>query len=479
MKQLSKLFLILSLIPFGQSALSSEASYYDPRLGGVVKVPDVSIHHSEELETITLPVVELFDFKPVFDQNKIAELYEKNAPSVKPPLILHKLPSKEMLDDVHFSAGLLSYLFKSYANNRKAGDLAIPLVISDEPSREDRGFESSRSSSGLFAGLGVVESNLKHCITTENIENASVAEVNLNPKVYNDKAKSVSHLPTNGDSELLGFKILRAAPGTFGLSSNHDASGFAPVLSSFDRHLYSDTFKRNISPNMKFSELSKNCTSVSLHDCNLFFKGPNTLRVFNENFNDLESGDPEYLNLLSKVHFSYQGKPYVDLRNTILSNSPFVNYGFYTEAELAVLEDLGYDINTSEFIGNSVYQSGNKKKLRKAVLNQGFSAWDDDLQSYKKDQPSRIPLTVGTHVYGNYNNVVQKGSISSIGVGSVGIRVDGSGNTVTVDNSSHIYENGYGSSGIAVTYGSNNIINIGGTVEAIHVNGIGVNCNFG
>ncbi len=182
---------------------------------------------------------------------------------------------------------------------------------------------------------------------------------------------------------------------------------------------------------------------------------------------------------LLKLQTDLQGSFYLPFENTLLSGSSYVNYGFYTEPEMLLLKDLGYDVRPREFIGATVWSQGSPESLIAREIKSGFFAYSERNGVYDATRASVLPLTTGTHILGSYNDILQSSSIIASGAGSVGVRIDGSGNVFTQEENADFVENGYDSAGIAAVYGHGNTINLKGNVQAEGSGGIGVFLGFG
>lgn len=164
---------------------------------------------------------------------------------------------------------------------------------------------------------------------------------------------------------------------------------------------------------------------------------------------------------------------HLELHNSFMSHQMFRNWLVPMEAELAVLKDIGYDIDLRKYFGKSYYLDEMTENF-----TIGYSEWNGT--SYTGN-PSEVAQGVGMHIYGNSNNIIQSSDISTVGEGSFGVRIDGVNNKYTLLNGSKIKTNGKENLGIAVTWGKGHIVNVenGSSVEALGEGGIAVSFDFG
>lgn len=179
------------------------------------------------------------------------------------------------------------------------------------------------------------------------------------------------------------------------------------------------------------------------------------------------------------VTFNALGKPLLGLRNTLLSDDQYKNYTFLTEAEMAVLSDLGYRIEPREFFGRSIYSFGSPERRIVRTVQNDFALYDHATELYEKRKPSQTPLAVGLHLYGSYNDVVHSGNVLTAGSGSIGVRVDGSENFYYQTNKSSIIASGDSNVGLGFTYGRDNRAYISGHISALGRQGIGIKVDMG
>ena len=178
------------------------------------------------------------------------------------------------------------------------------------------------------------------------------------------------------------------------------------------------------------------------------------------------------------VHPTDQSGPelsHTELRNSFMSHQNYRNWLMPMEAEYAVLKDLGYKVEPRAYFGKSYYLNNVTDNF-----DTGYSKWDEQSQTYTQD-PSTVAYGTGLHIYGDNNNITQTSNVSSTGVGTIGARIEGVGNTYSLTNGKSINVTGDNSSAVAVTWGKNHTINLdqGTTISASGNNGIGANFNFG
>ena len=158
----------------------------------------------------------------------------------------------------------------------------------------------------------------------------------------------------------------------------------------------------------------------------------------------------------------------------MMSHRDYSNYTSFMEVELAVMQDLGYDIDREAYFGHSVYGDG------KTFTNtQGYSARNEAGTAYIKGRPSTVPLGIGLHIYGSRNTVTQAADILTNGTGATGIRVDGMQNTVIVPAATSIHADGLRGNGFLIAYGRDQVVNQAGTVTANGKGGTGIRFDFG
>lgn len=163
-----------------------------------------------------------------------------------------------------------------------------------------------------------------------------------------------------------------------------------------------------------------------------------------------------------------------ELRNSLNSHQNFRNYTNLMEAEIAALQDMGLQIDRRNFFGYSVY--GNDLKV---TNTHGFFARNAEGTDYLPGTYNQSYQGLGLHIYGERNTVTQKADLLSAGDGGIGVRVDGSQNTLVVPQGTRIHAQGWYGRGIQVSYGRDQNIVQRGEVRADGQDGVGALFDFG
>lgn len=160
-----------------------------------------------------------------------------------------------------------------------------------------------------------------------------------------------------------------------------------------------------------------------------------------------------------------------DLSRSMMSHQNYRSYNNFLEAELAMLQDIGYNIDRRNFYGKSIYNDN-----LNFVNWQNYTACENGTYL---DGYNYTNLGVGLHVYGSNNSVIQRGHILTKGYAGVGIRVDGLNDKITVNKNTEIHADGEYGMGILIAYGKNHEINVDGVVTADGLRGDAIHFEFG
>ena len=306
-------------------------------------------------------------------------------------------------------------------------------------------------------------------------------------------APNPSTLPTNGNQfGIFGtftHEIMHALGVATSTQRNIDGNFMFETSSAFTRHLQDykgvrasediaiiyDKGQANannyfvVDRNTNLSTQSNPIKSLSNANGHAYFVGDNVLEVIGSATLGFDGVNAVPIN-------GWEGDradmSHIELDNSLMSHQNWRNYNFYMEAELAILQDIGYDFDRKQYYGDSIYESN----LNNWQSTQGFNDRNEEGTAYIANTYNKSDYGVGLHIYGRSNTATQNHDILSQGIAASGIRVDGSNNTLNVN--SKIHTIGAFSNALLVAYGKEHNINLNSGSELI-ANGIGVHINFG
>ncbi len=182
----------------------------------------------------------------------------------------------------------------------------------------------------------------------------------------------------------------------------------------------------------------------------------------------------EYVYTAENVDYYTPEMSHIELQNSLMSHQSWRNWGVYMEAELALLQDLGLEIDRRKWFGYSVYNSG-----ATIVNTHPFYERNQAGTAYLQGVASSNPWGIGLHVYGRDNDVTQAADILTRGEFAIGIRLEGSNNTLRIAPGVTIQSDGSEGFGLAVTYGKNHNVVHQGVIAARGQEGIAALFSFG
>ena len=151
---------------------------------------------------------------------------------------------------------------------------------------------------------------------------------------------------------------------------------------------------------------------------------------------------------------------HLELQNSLMSHQMYRNWCTLMEAELALLQDLDFDVEREKFFGQSIYASGEANLNISDLANGSGAAWN-----------SNTDRAIGLHIYGSNNNVTlaNGANITANGSYSMGVRVDGVGNDLIIASNIKVGNETTDkyNYGISVNYGKGHNVTISSGVSVV------------
>ena len=297
---------------------------------------------------------------------------------------------------------------------------------------------------------------------------------------------SIPYIPSqllrpDGEADLVGTAFHELAHGLGVGTSITDKSGpdtphFESFLGSLDQGLRDDNGNPSRPGQSILCSLCNNPYDPGAFDVRkdqAYFFGKNVSQVLG----NAMPGIP-----VKMLYYPISGEAVLDdnymshfeLKNSMMSHQSYQNYSVFMEAELAALQDFGYDIDRRNFFGYSIY--GNDRYL---VNQNGYFKRNPEGTAYLPGQYNTATMGLGLHVYGHRNTILQQADLLAQGAGAAGIRVDGQANQITILPGTRVHANGLNGRGIMFTYGKDHDLILRGDVQALGDLGIGASFDFG
>ena len=348
---------------------------------------------------------------------------------------------------------------------------------------------TSRNSSPLVINIGTFDDNNAAAVSAPNDSNLPVVVTGLQGGLISSTAMDypaaivigpmdfayadhLSPIPLTGKNDFTGiiYHEMGHALGVFSLAQDHNDVGPMKQISVWDTHLV-DKYGNRFQPGM--SVVSENMADSV--EGPKFVVGEATLSgvyFYGEHVSDV-LGEGNGL-LIEGYEGDTPDLSHIELEHSLMSHQLYRNYTTFLEAELAALQDIGYNFDRKNFYGFSVYGDG-----QTLVNNNGYFTRNAGGTAYLYGIPNTTTLGVGLHIYGKNNNVTQATDLLACGTAGTGIRVDGSANTLTIAPGVRIEADGSWGTGLLLAYGKNQTVISRGNITALGKGGIAARFDFG
>lgn len=183
--------------------------------------------------------------------------------------------------------------------------------------------------------------------------------------------------------------------------------------------------------------------------------------------NGWEPNYDENNNIIYFPEFSH-----IELQNSLMSHQAYRNWNILMEAELAAMQDVGLVLDRRNYFGFSIYNDGLTFDNTNPYYARNTEGWIENTYN-------PTDYGIGFHVYGSKNSIQQSADILSSGAWGMGIRMDGSGNALTIAPGVRVYADGSGSNALLVAYGSGHRVTQRGDLQALGTGGVAARFDFG
>ena len=305
-----------------------------------------------------------------------------------------------------------------------------------------------------------------------------------------------AQLSENGDQWPLTAVMVHEIGHALGVSSNSVRDEnyqwhFGATLSKWDEHLYDQNGKQaEANARILYYEIDSELSWYEPSDFlvvrdeptmgyggRVYFKGAHVDEVLQgawlTNPGDINGTAMPGIPIYGWENGRFDGS-HIELNNSMMSHQKYRSYTTFMEAELAILQDIGYSIDRKNFFGYSVYGDG-----LTLTNTQGYFGRNADGTAYLPGVANTASFGVGLHIYGSSNKITQAADLLANGVAGVGARVDGAGNILRIAPGVRVQGNGDYGTGLLVAYGKDHQIIHQGSLSATGVDGIAARFDFG